>query len=74
MAEENITKLAHWGLRSRAAGGNELCDLIEDPRPPLGRAADHDGVCARLLQDGDGAFGRLDVAIGGQWQAALGAD
>jgi hypothetical protein len=38
--------------RKRRAGVEKVCDLAEDPRPALRRAADHQRVCFRVAQHG----------------------
>jgi hypothetical protein len=51
--------------RKRRAGVEKVCDLAEDPRPALRRAADHQRVCFRVAQHGQrlGTTGTRSVAF-----------
>ena len=50
--------------RKALAGREEVRDLTEDPRPPLGATADHQRIGRGLGQHPSCLLGRADVAVG----------
>ena len=71
MLQHRLEMHAHRGVLlgerriGQALAGAQVMDrLVEEPRPAIGAAADHDAVGARLLQRPVDVVERLDVAIG----------
>jgi len=64
MLHQQSLDLAHQRRRQMRTGVQKVCDFAEYPRPALGSAADHDGVCPRGLQHSTRLLRCGDVAIG----------
>src|SRR5688500_13931511 len=50
VADQDVADLLHGGRSQLHPGLQEILDLAEDPGTPLGRAPDHDGILAVVLQ------------------------
>jgi len=64
VSRDNITRFGRSWLRGSLPAVECRFDFAEYPRPSLGRAPDHDRVCARRAQHLRGLRRRVDVAVG----------
>mmetsp|Transcript_46805 Transcript_46805/g.110132 ORF Transcript_46805/g.110132 Transcript_46805/m.110132 type:complete len:438 (-) Transcript_46805:248-1561(-) len=64
MLGEHVARFGHRGGRQAFARRQEVGHLAEDPRPALGRPADHQRVGAGVGQHLARLLGRIDVAVG----------